>query len=306
MMRYWILVLGVAVGACSQQQEQDKQKAPSVLSDKTDLRQRTRKADHAVHDLLPVSGDTLIAVKWHGGLAITTNAGQTWQHLHDQRDKPDFLYIKYLTIDHNYVLWGLDSWPGVHEPPYSRMAYSTDFGKTWIRREFNPRIFFPYKFYSCARQPVQIITYNGQIHHMGDAEGQKWKLVKAVPELNYSVNDTVFGDSYFDGARFKFLETGELFSRTSRDWKPIVTIKPISELNDVCACDGSIYLVGYNRSFSPTPHYLLQITNSQIKDTVLLPELEQLNLRCDNQGRLWAFDYRRVWIKAGNRLIRRY
>lgn len=46
--------------------------------------------DKAVYDLLPVNGDTLIAVKWHGGLGLTTDAGLHWQSLHDQAQKRDF------------------------------------------------------------------------------------------------------------------------------------------------------------------------------------------------------------------------
>ena len=58
----------------------------------------------AVYDLVPVSGETLIAVKWHGGLAVTTDAGKQWKGLHDQRKKLDFLYIKYLTFDQYHLL----------------------------------------------------------------------------------------------------------------------------------------------------------------------------------------------------------
>src|SRR5688572_17480200 len=66
-------------------------------------------SSNAIHDLLAVSGDTLIAVKWHTGLIITTDGGKTWN------DLAESTYLKKITIDKSGVLWGLNSWIGIHE-----------------------------------------------------------------------------------------------------------------------------------------------------------------------------------------------
>jgi hypothetical protein len=303
-----LLYVGLVLGSCHQKKKQLEQAAtPQTATTSTPrLIYRPTGPDPAVYDLLPVRGDTLIAVKWHGGLALTTDAGKQWKGLHDQRNKPDFLSIKYLTIDQHHVLWGLDSWPGIHEPAYSRLAYSTDFGQTWTRQEFDTHTFFPYAFYSRPGQALQVVTYDGKVYQMQDRVGKKWKVLQAIAELDNSVNDTLYGDSYFANARFKFLETGQLFSKVSAKWKPLVTIDFITEVHDVCSCSGSTYVVGYKGGSSPTPHYLVRITGGQVRDTITLADEDQNYLRCDAQGRLWLFNFRGIWEKSGKKLLKRY
>ncbi|MBH8556551.1 WD40/YVTN/BNR-like repeat-containing protein [Hymenobacter negativus] len=303
-----LIALGCLSSSCNSESNQaDKVKKPQTSSvAKPKLVYKPTGPDKAIYDLLPVNSDTLIAVKWHGGLAITTDAGLHWQNLHDQPQKHDFLYFKHLTIDEHHILWGLDSWPGMHEPAYSRLAYSADFGNTWKHLEFDTHKFFPYEFYSLPGKPLRIIAYDGTVSQMQDRAGKKWKSVKTVVELDNSVNDTIPGDSFFSGGQFKFLETGQLFSRTIKGWHPIVTAGFINEVNDVCSCAGSTYVVGYNGAVSPTPHYLLRIANGQVRDTTVLPDEDQRYLRCDKKGRLWLFNFRGVWRKSGNRLVYRY
>ncbi|MDB5233909.1 MAG: hypothetical protein JWR44_902 [Hymenobacter sp.] len=303
-----LIALSCLSSSCNSESNQvEKAKKPQTSTvAKPKLVYKPTGPDKAVYDLLPVNGDTLIAVKWHGGLALTTDAGLHWQSLHDQPQKHDFIYLKYLTIDQHHVLWGLDSWPGMHEPAYSSLAYSTDFGATWKRHEFDTDAFFPYEFYSLPGQPLRVITYNGTVAQMQDRIGEKWKPVKNVVDVDNLVNDTIPGDAYFSGGRFKFLETGQLFSGISNGWKPVVTVGFVNEVNDVCSCAGNTYLVGYNGSISPTPHYLLRIANGQVRDTIVLPDEDQKYLRCDKKGRLWLFNFRGVWQKLGNKLLKRY
>ena len=257
--------------------------------------------DKNVLDLLPLAGDTLIAAKF-GGYALTTDAGKHWQEY-----DPKYWFIKHLTIDEHHVLWGLDSWPGIHEAPYSRMVYSQDFGKTWKRREYDTSTLFPYEFYSLPGQALQILTFRGKVYQIKDREGKQWGLVKSITEIeNGLAGDTIPGDSYFSAARFKFLETGQLFFKRNTKWIPIVTVNFINQLDDVCACAGSTYLIGYNRTISPTPHYLLRASKGKIRDTIILPREEYQNLRCDKKGRIWLYNFRGVWQKYGNKLLKRY
>jgi hypothetical protein len=296
------------LGCGNQQKKQAAQAAPPhlLLHSKPKLVYRPTSPNPAVYDLLPVHGDTLIAVKWHGGLAVTTDAGQHWTGLHDQRNKPDFVHFKYLTLDQHHVLWGLDSWPGIHEPAYSRLAYSTDFGKTWTRQAFDTHTFFPYTFYSHPGQALQVVTYEGNVYQLQDRLGKKWKGSRALAELNNTVNDTIAVDSYHDGARFRFLAGGQVFARAKQGWHLITTLPFINSLDDACSCNGSLYLLGYNTSTPyPSSHYLVRLKGNQLKDTIRLQE-EQQQLRCDSKGRLWLFSFRGVWEKTGQNFAKRY
>ena len=308
MLKWWLLLFGeIVLGSCNQKKRQVEQVAtPQTTStSKPKLVYQPTGPDPAVYDLLPVRGDTLIAVKWYGGLAVTTDAGRRWKSLHDQRKEPGFLYIKCLTIDQHHILWGLDSWPGIHEPAYSRLAYSTDFGETWTRQEFDTYTFFPYEFYSQPGQALQVVAYNGKVYQMQDRVGKKWKIIQAITELNNSVNDTIYGDSYFAGAHFKFLETGQLFSRSGKGWQSVATAGFINQLDDVCPCQGSTYLTGQNSAADPPIHYVIRTAKGQVQDTIRTQE-EQQQLRCDSKGRLWLFSFRGIWEKSGKKFLKRY
>lgn len=105
------------------------------------IRQNTEN-HNPVHDLLPISGDTLIAAKWYGGMVLTYNAGKTWKFL-----SPDLL-IKTMTIDNKGVLWGMDSWQGIHESDYSRLHKSINNGKARMATAFDTQKFFPLEIFS--------------------------------------------------------------------------------------------------------------------------------------------------------------
>lgn len=305
MRTWWVLVFSVMLGACSQKRKQVEDLArPPAAAQPRSLAQAS-KPSSAVSDLLPVGGDTLVAVKWHGGLALTTDGGRQWRALHDDASKPDYLFFKYLTIDQHQVLWGLDSWAGIHEPSYSRLAYSMDFGTTWTHQAFDTHTFFPYQFYSSPGQALQVVTLDGKVYELHDRVSKQWKLVQAIAELDHSVNDLVAGDSYFAGARFKFLEMGHLFSRSGKGWEPVVTAGFINEVDDVCACQGSTYITGQNRAADPPIHYLIRATQGQVQDTIRRQEQEE-QLRCDGKGRLWLFNSKGIWEQTGKQFLKRY
>ncbi|RPD44385.1 hypothetical protein DNI29_22030 [Hymenobacter sediminis] len=304
----WLLLCGgILLGSCNQNKKTIEQAATpqTALTSKPTLVYRPTGPDPAVADLLPISGDTLIAVKNYGGLTVTTDAGRHWKGQNDQRQNPDFLFIKDLTIDQHHVLWGLDSWPGIHEAPYSRLSHSTDFGKTWTQQQFNPTTFFPYTIYSSPGQALQIVTYDGNVCQIQDQIGRKWKYVKTISELNQRVNDTIYDDGYVAGARFKFLKTGQVFSRSSKGWKPVATAGFINWVDDVCSCQGSTYITGRNSAAAPPNNYLIRAANGRVQDTIRIQQ-EQLRLRCDSKGRLWLFNFRGIWEKSGKSILKRY
>lgn len=74
---------------------------------------------------------------------------------------------------------------------YSRLAYSTDFGETWTRQEFDTHTSFPYPFYSRPGQALQVAPYDGIVYQLQNRVGKKWKVAPAIAELNKSVNKSL-------------------------------------------------------------------------------------------------------------------
>lgn len=269
---------------------------------------RSAEREHSIYDLLPVAGDTLIAVKWYGGLMLTTDAGKRWQPLQAKREGPRYPSVKELTVDDKRVLWGLDSWVGIHEPDYSRLVFSKDFGRTWVRREFDTHTFFPVSFYSQPKQPMQLVTRTGKVYKPKDAAAQEWSFVAYKPTLNADSISTHPDEAQwkveFDDGTYKFMDDGKLLVQSGGRSRVLTTISFVDEIKDVCACDSSLYISGHNRSL-PSSDYLLRIINGQVRFVIIAPE-DGSYLRCDDTNRLWLFSFRGVWeLKWGTTLKKR-
>ncbi|WP_155832769.1 hypothetical protein [Hymenobacter swuensis] len=208
-------------------------------------------------------------------------------------------------MDHHKVLWGLTWAEPPHSQPYSRLSYSTDFGETWSESQSLPTdTFLLYRFYSRPGQPIQALTNrHGKLYQMQDRLGKRWTYIRTIAELN-AVQDTVAGVSYFADAQFKFLDTGQLFFRTKKGWKPVAQVDSINEVSDVCLCQGSIFLAGRNRNSGDANQMLVQVRNGRIRDSIQTKE-DYLQLRCDTKDRLWVFSRFGVWQKSGHTLSKR-
>ena len=88
----WLIALSGLSSSCNLEPKQIKsgERVPAASIIKPKRVYKPTGPDKAVHDLLTVNGDTLFAVKWNGGLALSTDAGSHWQNLHDQSQKRDF------------------------------------------------------------------------------------------------------------------------------------------------------------------------------------------------------------------------
>lgn len=271
--------------------------------------------DPAVFSLLPISGDTLIAVKWHGGLSITTNAGLNWKTIHENPKQNDFVYFKYLMLDKNRTLWGLDSWKGIHEADYSRLSYSTDLGEHWTKKkDFNTADFFPYTFHSKVHAPLQIATFDGNIYESKGKFADAWSLVMHRPDLDNTKNDTIYNDDYFNDNQFKLIEEnntlGRLYEREGTKWRLILESDFITEADAICRCNNSIYLTATNRYYGDSAYYLFRIYKNKIIEKIRSPQLsaykEDMYLECDSKSRLWLYNFRGIWLKQGKTLNKRY
>ncbi|QIL75067.1 WD40/YVTN/BNR-like repeat-containing protein [Hymenobacter sp. HDW8] len=307
-----IIAIGLACISCN---KNDKSQVDINVKNKISNKKFDRpKFDPAVFDLLAISSDTLIAVKWHGGFSITTDAGKNWQTLHQTPKSKGYVYFKYMMFDNNRILWGLDSWKGIHEADYSRISYSSDFGKTWKTKEFQTEDFFPYKFYSKSNKKLQIITFNGKVYEANDKLASKWNYVKYVPTLDNSENPADYNTFYYDNLQFKLEEVntflGRLYQKQKSEWKLVIESDFITEAQDVCLCNKNIYLTGTNGYYVDSLYYLFKIQKNRIVEKIKIPKMGTIKqgryLLCDSKNRLWLYNFQGIWLKEGRNLSIKY
>ncbi|WP_084447007.1 WD40/YVTN/BNR-like repeat-containing protein [Hymenobacter roseosalivarius] len=308
-----------AINSCNRKQNDNH----DLIFKKYDFKERSVKNkyvlndeyDPSVYDLLPVSGDTLVVAKWKGGLSVTTDAGLHWNTMHTKAKQYGYVYFKHIMIDDNGVLWGLDSWQGIHEPDYSRISYSFDLGKTWsMPRKFDTNKFFPLKFYSQPNHPLQVVATDGKVYEAKDDLATNWRFIKYIPELNYTVNNTIHDGSYFDDNNFKLIEVnntrGELYENNNDSWKLVFNSNFITEASGICHCDEYIYLVGTNRYYGDSAYYLFKIQEGEVIEKIKTPQYsafrEAMDIKCDDKKRLWLYSFRGIWLKQGKKLYKKY
>jgi hypothetical protein len=304
----------ILVFSCEQHKVQDKTSSWYSAVSSPNLSKpllKVKRDTSFVRGLLPIGGDTLIAIKGDGGITISVDAGVHWKTTHEDRHKPDFLLINDLAYDNNKVLWGLYSWQGIHEADAARIGYSRDFGKTWAWHKFDTRIFFPLNFYSEVGQPLQVVTHTGKVFQLQDHEGKQWKFLKHVPYLDGAHLDTTFDETRLseqlvDKAQYRFLDNGKLLARTSAGWKSITTIGFVDRVNEACTCDSSLYITAHKDAINPSPYYLLKINRGQVRH-IIITEEGWNHIRCDKTGKLWVYSDSGIWeVMWGTALKKRY
>jgi hypothetical protein len=269
-----------------------------------------------VKDLLPIQGDTLIAVRspWgsqtsYGGIAITTDAGKHWQTWH--RNRPPNLRLDELTQDNHGVLWGLTSSVAFERVPnYARLYCSRDFGKTWNSHPFDTRTFHPIRIGSRPGQPLELVTKHGKVYRLQDPAGKQWAFIRYDPEWDADSLATHFDEARlgdrFNNGQYKFRDGGQLSARSGKKWKPVATLSFVNTVSDVCPCDTSLYVTAKNDALNPSPNYLLRVVDGQVRHIILTPEGNN-HLRCDDTGRLWLFSDNGIWEMIwGTKLERRF
>ena len=131
----------------------------------------------STYDLLPINSDTLIAATRYNGIALTSDAGQTWISV----SSPGI--ISKLTIDGQKQIWGLYSWQGIHEADRSVLYLSKDLGRTWKEHELNTAEIFPANFYSHSGDKLAVIDYENKIYQLTAKDPElKWQLIDSLKE----------------------------------------------------------------------------------------------------------------------------
>jgi hypothetical protein len=251
---------------------------------------QNKDTNHPVQDLLPINGDTLIAAKWYGGLMITYDAGKNWQVL-----SADMLF-KTMTIDNKGVLWGIDSWRGIHERDYSRLYKSIDKGKTWIETVFDTQKFFPLEIISKPHTPLHIITGDKKEYALsGKNQLIDWKYISTNSEWENEIRE----------GSFKILRKGKqgALLRLTASWDTIYTFKKLYAF-DLHVKRDTIYIVGAIGG-NANAYFAYLTKDNQLREFTI-EGMQAYGIREDKKGRIWMFSTEGVYLLTNDKLEKRY
>ncbi|AUC13798.1 hypothetical protein BTO06_00930 [Tenacibaculum sp. SZ-18] len=247
----------------------------------------------AIHDLVPISGDTLIAAIWNGGILRTIDGGENWIEIKTP-------LIKHLSVDNQNRVWGIDSWIGIHESSYSRIFYSDDYGDTWEKFEFNLDEFFPLEFPNDYSSVVQLITWDGLIlEHKGGVPNdlENWKRIDKLED-----NETEFKASNPKvNGNYRISQNGLLEKKDQEnEWNKVTTIPNISIPFDILKDSNKVYVAaggygGYKSLF-------VEIINDSIQIEREMKSVQCLGVRKDKKGRIWTFGDGGIFQIDGDKL----
>lgn len=187
-----------------------------------------------IQNVLDISSDTIIACKYGQGLILSTDAGQSWIEL-----KTAMLFDE-VTINDSGHLVGLDSWQGVHEPDYSRLYLSKDFGKTWQVFELDTKTFFPLHIVSQPKTKVVVQTVDNKLYQLNGLNLKTdWSFVQPAKPRDEIKNKSSFPfeiDDY-DDHRIKLYIT-----RKTTD--TLAILDKCRQVNDVISTSDFVYIAG--------------------------------------------------------------
>jgi hypothetical protein len=247
----------------------------------------------AIHDLLPVNADTLIAVRWHNGLLTTNDGGKSWKVIAND------IHLKQITIDDNKVLWGLDSWVGIHESDYARLLMSKDAGNTWITTEFDTKKLFPIKIVSQPHEKLHILTFDNKIYELlGDDPVKDWSLIQSLHDMKNEPASVAHRE-------YKLLENGSLLKWLNPiKWDTLLTLNEISIPFEILTKSDTLFIAaGGNDGYSA---YFASITNDSIVKEYPLQGAQALGVRLDNRGRIWTFGDGGIFLRVSDSLRKVY
>lgn len=248
-------------------------------------------SEKSIHDLISISGDTLIGLKWNGGLIITKDAGKTWTDISDN------IHLKNIVIDKQGILWGLNSWIGIHEESSSKILFSKDTGRHWCEIEFDVNQFFPIKFFSEPNEDLEVETYNHGIY----------KLTGNNPKIDWTFIDAIEykGVGNISCLRYKISSSNILFKQNSNGlWDSLMSIPNISipfkmlESNDTIFIAASGY-GGYKPLFA-------SVTKDSIIKEYNMGGVQALGIICDSKKRIWTFGDGGIFLFNNNELKKMY
>jgi hypothetical protein len=243
-------------------------------------------------DLLPISNDTLIAVSSDSKILTTNDGGANWVIVNNSISNN----IKQITIDQNRVLWGLDFWHGIHEPSYSELFFSSDFGRTWQKIGLDYSMALPVQIISLPFSQLTIEDVERKQYQLSHSKtNMKWEYVGKTQAVNYYYRDTLY----------TFSEGGYITKANRSIAGDIDTLKKIdniSKIFQVIKLGDTFYIAGsaeggynsYFASFNVRTHLLHRF---------LTKGDQILGIRKGRLEKMWIFGDAGIFLKKEDSLV---
>ncbi|MGE5108364.1 MAG: hypothetical protein ACM3H8_12515 [Sphingobacteriales bacterium] len=194
-----------------------------------------------IENVFDISNDTIIACKYENGLILSKDAGQSWTEL-----KTALLFDEVTLSDNGYLI-GLDSWQGIHEPDYSRLYLSKDFGKTWQTFSLDCKTFFPLHIISMPKEKVLVETVDNKVYQLNGLNLKTdWAFIKSVkPTEAENIKSCLpFVIDDYDDHRIK------LFHLSTKKIDTLAILDKCRQVNNIISAIKFVYIsgAGYNKS----------------------------------------------------------
>ena len=191
--------------------------------------------DKTIQNVFDISKDTIIACKYGQGLILSTDAGLNWTEL-----KTNLLFDEVTMTDSGYLV-GLDSWQGIHEPDYSRLYLSKDFGKTWQTFNLDTKSFFPLNIVSKPKEKVLVQTVDYKLYQLNGLNLKTdWTFVQLAKPSGEkdSKSSLPFAIDDYDDHRIK------LFQTNNKTIDTLAILNKCRQVNDIVSASDFVYIAG--------------------------------------------------------------
>lgn len=212
--------------------------------------------DKTIQNVFDISSDTIIACKYGKGLILSKDSGKTWMEL-----KTEVPFDEVTIIDSGFLV-GLDSWRGIHEPDYSRLFLSKDFGRTWQTFNLDTKRFFPLNIVSNPREKILVQTVDNKIYKLtGTDLINNWTFVKNGRELQNQYKDIELPFKIDDSNDHEI----RLLLKTNKQIDTLAKLATCRQVNNVASFNDFVYISGegYEKSFEETYAYFASYSKSK-------------------------------------------
>lgn len=143
----------------------------------------------AISKVFEISKDTIFASRHYGGLVYSIDSGENWNEIINSYRFNDF------TISKEGILIGLEYWIGIHEPDYSRLYISKNFGEDWEKIKFDTQTFFPVKIISKPYDNLKLQTDLKEVFELVNNDYSKgWKKTNPIKKEKENSSKISYND----------------------------------------------------------------------------------------------------------------
>jgi hypothetical protein len=220
-----------------------------------DKKKNVETTNKTIQNVFDISSDTIIACKYGKGLILSKDAGKTWTEL-----KTELLFDEVTIIDNGYLV-GLDSWRGIHEPDYSKLYLSKDFGQTWQTFNLGTKRFFPLNIVSNPRQKLLVQTVDNKIYQLDGTDLiNDWTFVKNATEIQNQYKEIELPFKIDDSNDHEI----KLLLETNKQSEILAKLATCRQVNTVASLTDFVYIsgAGYEKSFEETNAYFASYSKS--------------------------------------------